>query len=186
MAIGPLVRRISGPRGEQADRILPSFGIAAVRRTVRFQRSLAKMSTEDRLAESTFASLDAMMEAYAAEAARVARSQHGVKLDFSEASVERLEQLLSSLESVPADRLEYVTRLWGSYFGEVLRRRYGAAWTMTVYPGSDLAVPTIEVRGSRLYPLSKVHRRLSMGDGESVLAFYRMVTSRLGDEVKLN
>ena len=144
------------------------------------------METSDRLASITFDSLDAMMEAYAAEAVQVARKAHGIKLDYSEASVHQLESLLANLDAVTDDRLEFTTKLWGSYFGEVLRRQYGATWAMTVYPGSVLAVPTLEVRGSRLYPLTKVQRRLTMGAGESLTSFYSMATKRLGDPVKLN
>ncbi len=57
---------------------------------------------------------------------------------------------------------------------------------MTVYPGSEFSVPTLELGreadgglSSRLYPMMKVHRRLCLGRGESLPAFYRMVATRL-------
>jgi hypothetical protein len=49
-----------------------------------------------------------------------------------------------------------------------------------------MAVPAIEVRGSRLFPLMKVYRRLTVGDEEDLRAFYAMVTERLGKPAQVN
>jgi hypothetical protein len=136
-------------------------------------------STGDRLADSTFDSLDGMMQAYAKEAVRVAASEHGVNLDYSPGSIEALEGILSKLAPVQESGLERLTKLWGSYFGEVFRRRYASEWTMSAYPGGKFAVPTLEIGGSRIYPLMKVHRRLTMGAPESLVTFQQMVEKRL-------
>jgi hypothetical protein len=40
------------------------------------------------------------------------------------------------------------------------------------------------VRGSRLYPLIKVYRRLTLGEEENLCAFYEMVSGRLGEPSK--
>jgi hypothetical protein len=57
---------------------------------------------------------------------------------------------------------------------------------MTQYPGGAVAVPAIDVRGSRLFPLMKVYRRLTMGEEEDLTAFYAMVTERLGKPAQVN
>jgi hypothetical protein len=57
---------------------------------------------------------------------------------------------------------------------------------MTQYPGGMAAVPAIEVRASRLFPLMKVYRRLTVGDEEDLRAFYAMVTERLGKPAQVN
>jgi hypothetical protein len=57
---------------------------------------------------------------------------------------------------------------------------------MTQYPGGAMAVPAIDVRGSRLFPLIKVYRRLTVGDEEDLRAFYVMVTERLGRPAQVN
>lgn len=137
------------------------------------------MTTREKLASSTFDSLNAMMRAYAAEAVRAAGSEYGKKLDYSTDSVTLLEEILASLTSVPESDLEWLTKLWGSYFGEIFRRRYDADWTMSVYPGGQFAVPTLEIGGSRIYPLLKVNRRLTMGAGESLTGFLEMALKRL-------
>ena len=137
------------------------------------------MSDKAKLAESTFTSLAAMMSAYAEEAVRVAWQDHRRRLDLSQPSIEVLEQLL---EGQAAADLEFQTRLWGSYFGEVIRRRFGGEWELTQNPGGGVsAVPTLVVRGARLYPLMKVYRRLTLGKAEDLTAFYTMVSARLDD-----
>ncbi len=80
-----------------------------------------------KLAESNFASLSDMMAAYAEEAVRVAWADHRRRLDLSESSVEVLEQIL---DGQSAEELEFQTRLWGSYFGEVIRGRYAGEWEL--------------------------------------------------------
>jgi hypothetical protein len=132
--------------------------------------------TKATLAESNFASLAEMMNAYAEEAVRVAWQDHRQRLDRSESSVEVLEQILDGQSN---EDLEFQTRLWGSYFGEVIRRRFAGEWELTQYPGGAAAVPTLEVHGARLYPLMKVYRRLTLGREENLATFYQMVSGRL-------
>ena len=135
-----------------------------------------------KLAESNFASLSDMMAAYAEEAMRVAWADHRRRLDLSESSVEVLEQIL---DGQSAEDLEFQTRLWGSYFGEVIRGRYAGEWELAPYPGGGVAVvPTLVVRGARLYPLIKVYRRLTLGRGENLPVFYTMVSNRLDNPSK--
>jgi len=138
------------------------------------------MTAKAKLAESNFASLDAMMSAYAEEAIRVAWSDHRQRLDLGESSIDLLEQIL---EGQSADDVEFQTRLWGSYFGEVIRRRFAGEWELSQYPGGGVSlVPTLVIRGSRLYPLVKVYRRLTLGEAESLSAFYTMVAGRLNTQ----
>ena len=135
-----------------------------------------------KLAESNFASLADMMTAYAEEAVRVAWNDHRQRLDLSESSIDRLEQIL---DGQAAEDLEFQTRLWGSYFGEVIRGRFGGEWELGPHPaGGVSAVPTLMVRGARLYPLMKVYRRLTMGETENLSTFYKMVSNRLQDASK--
>lgn len=137
------------------------------------------MSQREELASKTFDSLNSMMETYAKEAVRIASTEHGKKLDYSTDSFEGLEAILEALIPAPAGDLEWLTKLWGSYFGEVFRRRYTAEWTMSEYPGGKFAVPTLEIGGSRIYPLLKVHRRLTMGASENLVSFAEMARKRL-------
>ena len=86
----------------------------------------------------------------------------------------------------PELEVDFEARLWGSYLGEVLRRRYAGNWELTLYPGGNVAVPAVEVRGSKLFPLMKVYRRLTAGEEDDLRTFYSMVTERLGKPAQVN
>jgi hypothetical protein len=139
------------------------------------------------LLESTaFPDLGAMMEGYAQAAVELARKEFKRNLDFSADSVDALDDILVVVSESPEKDLDFEVRLWGSYLGEVLRRRYVGGWEMTQYPGGTVAVPAVDVRGSRLFPLMKVYRRLTAGEEEDLRSFYTMVTERLGKPAQVN
>jgi hypothetical protein len=139
-----------------------------------------------RLESASFPDLGTMMDGYAREAAELARREFRQKLDFTSESIDALDDILVLVGESPERDLDFEVRLWGSYLGEVLRRRYAGTWEMTMYPGGAVAVPAIEVRGSRLFPLMKVYRRLTIGEEEDLSAFYSMVTERLGRPAQVN
>jgi hypothetical protein len=127
-----------------------------------------------------------MMEGYAQAAAQQAQSEFRRTLDFSSESIDVLDEVLVLVGESPEVDLDFEVRLWGSYLGEVLRRRYAGTWEMTQYPGGAIAVPAVDVRGSRLFPLLKVYRRLTTGEEDDLRAFYAMVTERLGKPAQVN
>jgi hypothetical protein len=127
-----------------------------------------------------------MMEGYAQAAAELAKREFKQKLDFTSESIDSLDDILVQVGESPELDLDFEVRLWGSYLGEVLRRRYAGTWEMTQYPGGVVAVPAVEVRASRLFPLLKVYRRLTVGEEEDLGAFYAMVTERLGKPAQVN
>jgi hypothetical protein len=139
-----------------------------------------------RLESHAFADLGAMMEGYAEASVEVATRDFRQKLDFSSDSVNALDEILVLLSESPDIDLDFESRLWGSYLGEVLRRRYAGTWEMTQYPGGEHAVPAVDVRGSRLFPIMKVYRRLTLGEEEDLRSFFTMVTDRLGNPAKVN
>lgn len=127
------------------------------------------------------------MQAYAAEAARLAEQDYGMTLDYSAESVARLETILAARAPVPHDQQEEATRIWGGYFGEIFRQRWSGEWVMAVYPGTaataapggEFAMPALDISGSQVYPLLKVFRRITMGPGEDLGAFYAKVAAAL-------
>jgi hypothetical protein len=147
------------------------------------------MSATRTVSQQSFDSLDAMMEAYAQEAVRVAEADHGMALDYTPDSISRLETVLAARGPVPESEQEEATRLWGAYYGEVFRRKYPADWIMAVYPGqlnsgradaeTEVAMPVLDIRGSHVYPLLKVFRRLTIGPTEDLAGFYVKVAVAL-------
>jgi len=126
------------------------------------------------------------MENYAQAAADFARREFQQKLDFTSESIDALDDILVLVGESPELDLDFETRLWGSYLGEVVRRRYAGSWELTPYPGGAVSVPAVDVRGSRLFPLIKVYRRLTTGEEEDLRTFYSMVTERLGNPAQVN
>ncbi len=139
-----------------------------------------------RLESTAFPDLGAMMEGYAQAAVELARVEFERELDFTSDSIDVLDDILVVVSESPEKDLDFEVRLWGSYLGEVLRRRYAGGWEMTQYPGGTVAVPAVDVRGSRLFPLMKVYRRLTAGEEEDLRSFYAMVTERLGRPAQVN
>ncbi len=139
-----------------------------------------------RLEMAAYPDLGAMMDGYAHAAAVLGSCEVKQKLDFTAESIEALDEVLVLVSESPELDLDFEVRLWGSYLGEILRRRYAGSWEMTVYPGGATAVPSVDVRGSRLFPLLKVYRRLTAGEEEDLHSFFSMVTERLGKPAQVN
>lgn len=124
-------------------------------------------------------SVPEMAKAYAESAVKTARDSH-VVLDYSEESLKQLESILERLAEGPQPAgLEEACKMWGSYLGEVVRRRFGGEWTIETYPGKPFATLTLTVSGNKLFPTMKVHRRLTQGRDDNVWSFYTMVKTRL-------
>ena len=139
------------------------------------------------------------MEAYAEQAVEAARGMN-ITLDYKEESIERLEKILSRLhtdrpvflgkvasgEDDPAQKqIDSMSRIWGGYFGEVIRRCWGGEWTLDTYPGTVAPVVALEVGGAKIFPAMKVYRRLTNGATDDVAEFYRMVREKLKKNRKL-
>ncbi|HEY6305165.1 MAG TPA: hypothetical protein VI488_01750 [Candidatus Angelobacter sp.] len=124
-------------------------------------------------------SVDAMARDYAERAVQTAR-EFSAQLDYSEQSVLELETILTRLAAGPqSDDVAEICKIWGSYLGEVVRRRFGGDWTIETYPGKQFATLTLNVGGNKLFPTMKVHRRLTQGPDDDVWLFYKMVKARL-------
>lgn len=119
------------------------------------------------------------MQACAETAVRLASEDHGMTLDFTPESIPRLETILAARTPVPDAEQEEATRIWGGYFGQVFRQRYPGEWVMAVYPGGPFSMPALDIGGSQVYPLLKVFRRITLGPGEDLSAFYAKVAAAL-------
>lgn len=127
----------------------------------------------------THDSVTAMAESYAQKAVAAARTLNA-QLDFSEASLMALETILDRAATQPEGQdLNENCKMWGSYLGEVVRRRFGGDWSIETYPGKQFATLTLSVQGSKLFPSMKIHRRLTAGEADNVWSFYQMIKARL-------
>ena len=132
------------------------------------------------------------MENYAAQAVRLA-PEFDVALDYSEHSLLLVEGILDQVaDRLPSpgssqpgvkdpahEEIESAARIWGAYFGETIRRLWGGDWGVETYPGTAAPVISVDVGGAKLFPVMKVHRRLTKGESENVWKFYQMVREKV-------
>jgi hypothetical protein len=95
-----------------------------------------------------------------------------------------VEEILAHLsrempEGASDTSIDEMSKMWGGYLGEVVRRRWGGEWTIDYYPGGQFLIITLNVNGSKLFPSMKVNRRLTEGPQENVWDFYKTVKARL-------
>ena len=137
------------------------------------------------MAEVTIAD---MMQAYAQDTVDYARNQFQVDLDFSENSLQQVEQILATLhnalpkgalgklfKSGPSqEQIGDMAKGWGGYIGEVIRRRWGGEWTTetAAYPGT---VITLRVLGYDIFPPAKVYKRLTNGSEDNIWHYYQVL-----------
>ena len=120
-----------------------------------------------------------MAAAYAEQAVKAAQELNA-RLDYSENSLLELESIIGRLTSPSeAEALAETCKMWGSYLGEVVRRRFGGEWSIETYPGKEFATLTLSVGAAKLFPSMKIHRRITRGSDDDLWTFYQMVKSRL-------
>ena len=120
-----------------------------------------------------------MMQQFAEEAVRLGRELK-VNLDYSEQSLQEVERLLARFETdADAAKIDELSKIWGGYLGEVVRRRFGGEWSIEKYPAGDFLIVTMNVNGARLFPSMKVHKRLTEGETDNIWKFYQSVRAKL-------
>lgn len=104
------------------------------------------------------------MKASADNAIKAANERFGQKLDFSEQSIAKLENLLVqiywSFSNHAVDKGEggeifKTANIWGSYLGEYMRLKWGGTW---ILKGSD---PLISIKNITFSPISLVNLKIT-------------------------
>ncbi len=133
--------------------------------------------------------INRMMEAYASDAVNAAREQFGTELDYSAESVALLEDLLGKLApsaggnwftrlvklSVSDEELDTFCKMFGGYLGEVMRRRHDGTWVLSDNPTGEDSVIGLEIGETKVFPPSKVRKRLIDGKGDDVALYFQVV-----------
>jgi hypothetical protein len=122
------------------------------------------------------------MKVHALEAQRFSRKHLVLELDFSETSIQQLENQADSVTFAlrggkSAENIAMLTRVWGAYLGEALRKATGAEWV------EEMAgqVRRIGLKSAKLtvHPHEKVHQRLLDTKAESLLGFFQQAREQL-------
>ena len=127
-------------------------------------------------------SIDEVMKAYAGDAVAAA-AQRDVVLDYSERSLDAVDELLGRDSFIgptprtprsPEDKGELwmCSKMLGAYVGEVVVRVLGGRWVDE--PAVDGGVrPAIEVDGVKGFPVDKVWKRLTESEFDTVGGYCR-------------
>ena len=107
----------------------------------------------------------------------------GVILDYSDDSLPQLDTLLqqvyeqnitaSSSESPANTAIGNTVGIWGSYFGEVIRRGLGGDWIV------DQKNVFLKIGSRILDPLGQVRSRITYGSQSNLQGFYQGLASGL-------
>jgi hypothetical protein len=116
--------------------------------------------------------INPQMQKLADNAVTAAREKFGISLDLTEYSLQQLEILLQQAHEAYQQRfisgssqkipIETTVRVWGSYFGEVIRRSLGGGWI------ADQKEVFLQLGSRRLDPLGQVRSRIVIVDQRDV------------------
>jgi hypothetical protein len=146
---------------------------------------------------SDIQSVDQALSEAAQSGVEYASQTFGVTLDYSEASIQQVEGILSRIyDSIPRGFLAKLTKkaptpkdlerigfMFGGYIGEVIKRHFGGRWKMesSLYQGQK--VLTFElVGGGELWPQMKVGKRLQNGPEDNVWHYYQVLRQRFQEQ----
>lgn len=118
-----------------------------------------------------------IMQAFAADALLMAKNDHGIVLDYSPASIEKVEQFLGKtyeecqrLNTTAATKP--IAIVFGAYVGEVIRRSDpGSQWTQEQAVAAQRIYPLRWLGGDH-FPVDWCHKRLLNGPQDSVWVKY--------------
>jgi hypothetical protein len=122
------------------------------------------------------------MEGHARHAVELAKTRFQATLDYGTDSLQVLETLFDRVEYAMPDpeakeTIGLLTRLWGSYLGEVIRRRHGGEWIIwTDKHGKTMA---LQVGDATIFTHNKVKKRLERGPEHNIWNYYQSVLTSL-------
>jgi len=138
-----------------------------------------------------------MMEAYSLDAVDMAKANFDEGLDFSEASVEKVEKIMRQFydslprgffqklfkRPPPPETIDQVCKMFGAYIGEVLRRRFGGEWMFDekTFPGTRII--SLQRDGMRIWPTAKIHKRITNGAEDNVWHYFKILNEEWGRPV---
>jgi Domain of unknown function (DUF3806) len=112
-----------------------------------------------------------------------ARVELNLKLDWSDASIAKIEELASELhadmrrERMALSDVETLVEMLGSYVGEVFRRNHGGEWGLVKANGKQVLAVKAKSSGTLLWPIERIRQRIRGGGGNNVWAYYQSRTA---------
>lgn len=127
-----------------------------------------------------------MMRAYSEDAINLGK-QLGKNLDFSEESIQTVEVILEMyhnslprrgmlkwIKKSPSDEeIAQVSKIWGGYIGEVIRKYIGGIWII------DNNTIILVIGDTQIFPPAKVYKRIKNGKEDNVWHYYQVLKQEL-------
>ncbi len=112
---------------------------------------------------TVMSNLTEQMAANALEAQKLTRKFFVVELNFSEASIQEMEGLFDTVAysltgGNSAENFQMLTRAWGSYLGEVIRKKLGGEWVAITHAAGERTA--LRCSAGDLFPHEQVSNRL--------------------------
>jgi hypothetical protein len=114
------------------------------------------------------ATISQQMQAYAEDAEHLAANR-GLTLDYTEPSLETVDQLLTAITGAGVisprtpeeeEQIWALAKVYGGYVGEVVRRNLGGEWELHDNPDGSARV-ILRCQGVQMFPCEKVYKRLA-------------------------
>ncbi|MBP0725797.1 hypothetical protein J5Y03_11505 [Bacillus sp. RG28] len=125
-----------------------------------------------------------MMIAYSEDALDLA-SQMGISLDYSEDSLKLLDEILEEyhlglpkgikklfFRGPSEEDIVQMSKIWGGYLGEVIRRNIGGEWEMSKNFNNAIS---LTINNTEIYPPAKVNKRIINGKEDEVFFYYHAI-----------
>ncbi len=128
---------------------------------------------------TTDAKLAGTIVAQSQAAVRAAKLQFSETLDFSSESLEGVERIMGALHkqakdaALTAEHITELSKLWGIYVGEVIRRSYGGQWSIID------GMPDLTLGGKNASPLAKVRKRIVDGPMDNLKYYFQSIMKQL-------
>ena len=111
------------------------------------------------------------------EAQKLTRKYFVVGLNFSQESLSELDELAENLDiympgGASDENIQLLTRTWGAYFGEVLRRMGAGQWVEADNPHGAI----FELPGESFSPHDRVRERMQQGADFSLAEFAKKIS----------
>jgi hypothetical protein len=132
-----------------------------------------------------------VMQAYAGDAVAHAR-EFGFALDYSEASLDQVDSVLSKLTAsgvllakspTEEESLWLLSKKYGGDLGQVVIREIGGGWEMQDLPSGGARV-VLRSQGVQMFPLEKIFKRLTEDQYSGVSGYCRALRLIIGSERK--
>lgn len=127
--------------------------------------------------------------AYSLDAVDMANANFGIKLDWSDKSVKKVEGMLGCLHddmaqsNPPEEAVWTFAKAFGSYVGEVLRKNHGGEWGIVTLNGQSF--PGMQQDGERLcWPWGRAQKRIVNGPEDNMWHYYQLLIPPNADAPK--